>query len=343
MKCSPNLRSKGIAGILGAVILFAMIFTTGATYFSFITLNQRNLETELLTANQIGNERLLERYTPVSLTVDPTTHLPAITGNIGINITNSSPLAVKIVAIIVTSSSGVSLFNGGQTTPSLPFYINPQKSLNLIDTGISPSSGIIYAIRVISGRGNIAQTTYPESASASQVAISLISKGVGDIQMTFQSLKWATKDSLPLTWSDGSSISVTVNKVIWRVQITNHSAKDIYLSRDCVLSLLRSGGGSNSVAFYIVNGVNEQTGALTAFNSGQYILIPANLANLAQGGTPITIYFSATTIGGTTHQNAPSQSDIWLAMIGLTGTYTSGGSPDTYAQLVPFKIGRAHV
>ncbi len=328
---------KAVSGILGAVFLFAIVFTTGATYFTFVTLNMQNLNTELLSRNQMENNRLLERYTPVSF-------FNSSVGTIGLNITNSGSISVKIVAIVVYNSTLVATLNGqpgSQTTPNLPIFINPVSTKATIDTGIKPKLGETYSIRVLSDRGNMAQTTYPEIASAAVVAASLISKGVGDVQMSFTTLKWATQMIIPLVWNDGAIIAGGTQKVIWKVNLTNHSQKDIFLSHDSILTVIR-GGGSNTEGWYVIKSVNEQTGAITALGDSEYIKIPADPYNVAKGGTPVTVYFTATVIGGTTPETFPAQADVWMVMIGLTGTYTTAGSSETYSQLIPFKTIRAN-
>lgn len=336
-KRTTRKSKKGLAGILGAVFLFAIVFTTGATYFAFVTSNMQNLNTELLTRNSIENERILERYAPAAF-------LLSQSSTIGLNITNSGSVPIKVVAIIVSDSSVVTTLDGqpgAQTTPNLPFFINPSTSKVLIDTGITPEVGKTYFIKVLSDRGNIGQTTYPDKSSVAIVAASLIAKGVGDVQMSFKSLMWSTQQSTPLTWNDGGVIQSGKQKVIWKVELTNHSEKDVFLSNDCVLAVFRS-GGSNTEAWYVVKTVSDSTGAITSLGSTEYIKVPANPLNIAEGGTPTTIYFAATSIGGSTPENFPSQADIWMVMIGLTGTYTSPGSSDSYAQLIPFKTIRAN-
>ncbi|MCS4538202.1 MAG: hypothetical protein HYY67_05035 [Thaumarchaeota archaeon] len=152
MKKTHKPRRKALAATLGAVILFAMLFTTGAAYFLFITTQQQGLNNQLLTASATQNDRLSERYTLVSFTcfTSDAQHTGcAAAGKIGINITNSSPVAIKIIVIIVSSSSTVSVRDGqsgSQTTPNVPFTINPGTSKNYIDTGVTPTSGVTYTL-----------------------------------------------------------------------------------------------------------------------------------------------------------------------------------------------------
>ncbi|MBI4258852.1 MAG: hypothetical protein HY619_07840 [Thaumarchaeota archaeon] len=336
-KRSANRSRRGVSAIVGAVIMFAMVFTTGAGYFTFIAQSQQLLNKETFNKSQLENERVAERLDLVAVKIQSN-------GAIGANITNTGPLTTKIILIIVSNSSFVQVLDGQpgqQTSPNLPILINPASTPGPIDTGITPTSGQTYSIKVISERGNVAQTTFPDETSAAVVAASLIAKGVGDLQMNLRSIKWAVKSgSNPLTFSDGSEIASGTSNVVWKVNMTNHSEKDVYLSRNSALSVLRS-GGSNTAAWYIVKTVIETNGTITALGSSEYIYLQANAEDIAAGGPPATVYFSSSTIGGSSTANFPSQIDIWYVFIGLSGTYTTGGSADKYSQLIPFKVVRS--
>jgi hypothetical protein len=320
---------KAISGILGAIFLFAILFTTGATYLTFVTLNMQNMNAELLNRNSVENNRLLERFTSVS-------YLDTGTGHIGVYLNNNASIAIKIVAILVIepSTSTIVKLEG---SPSLPIFINPSSWPRgpSLDTGITPVAGKLYNIRVLSERGNIAETTYPETKSPAVVAMSILTQGVGDVQMSFQSFMWATQ-SAPTTWNAAAQIPHSTNNVIWKVDLINHSPKDIYLSQHSALSIIRPGGADRQ-AWYIIREFLS-SGAINPLTSSETILIPKNPSgDIATGGTSVTIYFSATVIGGPTPADFPSQIDIYYIFLGLQGTYTNPTSSDLYSQLIPFK------
>ena len=320
---------RAISGILGAVFLFAILFSTGATYFAFITLNMQNLNTELLYRNSQENNRLLERFVPVS-------YLNTGTGHIGVYLNNNGSMAIKIVAVLVIepSTSTVVKLEGA---PSLPIFINPSSWPRgpSLDTGITPVAGKLYNIRVLSERGNIAETTYPETKSSAIVAMSLLAQGIGDVQMFFSSFQWATQTA-PTTWNIAVQIPKSTNEVIWRVDLINHGVKDVFLNQKSVLAVIRP-GSSDTQVWYIIREFQD-TGAINPLTSSQYILIPKNPGgDIATGGIPTTIYFSAVNIGQSNPQNFPPQEGIYLIFIGLQGAYTSPTSSDLYSQLIPFK------
>jgi hypothetical protein len=326
-------KSKAVSGILGAIMLFAMLFTTGSSYFLFIVASQQIMNSAHLDAGYVQNDRALERFSLASLKTS--------TGKIGINITNLGPNAINIVRIIVSNSSNVYELNGGSgvgyaTIPNLPTYINAGTRKDLIDTQLTPTSSITYTIKVLTDKGNIAVVGYPDGSSAYVVAQSIISQGIGDVQLGFQEFKYANIDAgTPLTWNRAANVSKNVN-AMFKVILINHSIKDIYVGARSSISLIRT-GSSSTTSFFLVKTISNSSGTATPMGGTDYIKIPANPGNIAQGGTPTTIYFAATTIGGSTIQSTPSQSDIWYVLIGLTGTYTATSSSDTYSQLIPFK------
>src|SRR3989337_2609408 len=185
---------RAVSGILGAIFLFAILFTTGATYLTFVTLNMQNMNAELLNRNSVENNRLLERFVPVS-------YLNTGTGHIGVYLNNNGSMAIKIVAVLVIepSTSTIVKLEG---SPSLPIFINPSSWPRgpSLDTGITPVAGKLYNIRVLSERGNIAETTYPETKSPAVVAMSILTQGVGEIQMSFEDFKYAPASGT-LTWN----------------------------------------------------------------------------------------------------------------------------------------------
>jgi len=326
-------KRKAVSGILGAMMLFTMLFTTGASYFLFVVASQQVMNSTHLDAGYVQNERALERFGLASLKTP--------TSKIGINITNLGPNTINIVLIIVSNSSQVYELDGGSgvghaTIPNLPLYINPGMSRDLIDTQLTPTNGVVYIIKVVTDRGNIAVVGYPDRSSAYVVAQSIISQGIGDVQMEFEEFKYANIDAgTPLTWNKAANVSKNV-PAMFKVVLINHSTKDIYIGARSSISMIRA-GGSSTTSFFLVKTINNSSGTATSMGGTDYVKIPANPGNIAQGGTPTTIYFAATTIGGSTIQSTPAQSDIWYVLIGLTGTYTATSSSDTYSQLIPFK------
>ena len=320
---------RAVSGILGAIFLFAILFTTGATYLTFVTLNMQNMNAELLNRNSVENNRLLERFVPVS-------YLDTGTNHIGVYLNNNGSMAIKIVAILVVepSTSTIVKLEG---SPSLPIFINPSSWPRgpSLDTGITPVAGKLYNIRVLSERGNIAETTYPETKSPAMVAMSLITQGVGDIQMSFSSFQWATQTA-PTTWNSAAQIPRGTTDVVWRVELINHGTKDVFINQKSVLAVNRPGSSAQQ-AWYIIREFHE-SGSINPLTSPQYVQIPKNPGgDIATGGTPTTIYFSARTIGGTDPQTFPTSTDIYFVFMGLQGTYTSPTSSDLYSQLIPFK------
>lgn len=60
-------------------------------------------------------------------------------------------------------------------------------------------SGVIYTVKVVTDKGNIAATKYPDQASNTIVATAAIAQSVGDIAMELDQFKYAITSSTPLT------------------------------------------------------------------------------------------------------------------------------------------------
>jgi len=329
-----NRSRRAVSAILGAVMLFAMIFTTGASYFLFVIASQQSLSSAQLNAQALRQATNLESFTPNSIQV-------ATTLKIGVNITNLSPGMIKIVLIYVSNSSQVYQLDGTSgighaTSPNLPQYINPGKFL-VIDTQLSPTASITYTIKVVTDKGNVVVVTYPNAASAQFVAQSLITQGIGDIEMGFKNFKYALTGSIPLTWNQAANVTQN-SYACFSVQLINHNVNDIYISQRSALVLMRVTGATGT--FYIVQSVNNATGVPTALDGSTYVKVPANAANIAQGGTPVNVYFCAINVGGAGVSKTPSPGaagDIFFVMMAFTGTYTATSSGNLFSELIPFK------
>lgn len=342
----PRDSRSGVSAIVGAVILFSMIFTVGAGYFTFIAQNQQILNTETLSRSQTENERTNESYGALSSIIQSN-------NNIGLNITNTGSVATKLVAIIMSNSSWVKVLDGQvgqQTTPNLPLYLNPSASTGIVDTGIVPTSGQNYSIKILSERGNMFQTTYPEVADPiiAQTAITTINAAVGNLLLNYNSLqscKPVTQDCRPSStaWTGGWELTPgSGTRYLFRAEIANYASKPLLLEKRTGFFLLHvqeGGGGSIPSDLYIVSPPNvdntstDGAGAYTDWST-----------SLASGGSYVTVYFGADDAGGSTLRNFDSgDAGVHLTTIVIfgysdqdnSGTKNSGDSP--YGQSIPFE------
>lgn len=168
---------------MAAIILFAMLFTVGTTYFLYVNLNNQLYTKALSERYNFQQNRLLEQ-------AQLTTGLD--NGNISFVISNMGSVAVNITAVFLIAPNGaISVLTGTATSPPLPILVNAGANSTKIDTKVRyPGSGT-YVIRALSSRGSAFVATYPYSGSPASLALQALTSGAfGDLYLQFNSFVW---------------------------------------------------------------------------------------------------------------------------------------------------------
>ncbi len=158
---------RGIAGIVAIVIIFAIMFSVGTSYYIYVNSQNAAYSTSLLAAANKIQGRQTE-----SLTV---TTLLEVDGDVGFFANDTSSITVNMTAVLVLSSTGALLkcdgvgFPAGSgctnSTPTLWETIDAGKGSSTIDTGYVYTPGTTDTLKVLTARGNTYTQTYPEPAS----------------------------------------------------------------------------------------------------------------------------------------------------------------------------------
>ena len=168
MKIGRRAKNRrGIAGIVAIVIIFAIMFSVGTSYYIYVNSQNAAYATSLFDAANAVQARQTE-----SLAV--TTLLEA-DGDVGFFANDTSSLTVNMTAVLVLSSTGALLkcdgvgFPAGSgcsnSTPALWETIDAGKGSSTIDTGYVYAAGTTDTLKVLTARGNTYNQTYPEPAS----------------------------------------------------------------------------------------------------------------------------------------------------------------------------------
>lgn len=316
---------KGVSGLIAAIMLFAMLFTTGATYFVFTTDIHYDLQDAARSAIQRDIERESEK-------LDVTT-LKLSDNDLGITITNIGPVPVQVIEIMIMNSNG-SLIKDIQN-PTLPITFNADElTSTTIDTNLTIVSGSQYSTKVITERGTIISAIYPPpSSNVTSVVSSEISKAIGSVSMDTTTLQYSQDDGN--NWSDGWRIPGNAD-TIWRVNVTNLVERDIYLSNFSSFLFLKivSGGGGQLQprTFYITTAYNENSYPEMEhpnFLTDGGILLPAN------GGGTVTLYLKIDNPGSGSGVSLDTDSHYYT-ILELFGKYDSPTSNEYYGQSLPF-------
>ena len=183
-------RKAGIAGILGAILMFAMLFTIGTGFFIYINSGNLVYSQALTGRTNAANSQVLEQ---AALAASPNAN-----GQLVLTVTDTGGVSLVINDIFVLIPSNVlCTFGVGvasnsncpntatNTTPPLPIAVSPSTTSAAINTGITIASGT-YILRVLTASGNTYTATYPPSGG-SPVTNALASGAIGDLYLTFDS------------------------------------------------------------------------------------------------------------------------------------------------------------
>jgi len=324
LKSLKNSR-KGVSGLIAAVLLFAMLFTTGATYFVFTADTYFGLQDAARSALERDIERENEN-------LDINT-LELTDNDLGVSIKNIGSVPVQVIQIMIINSNGTLLKN--IQDPTLPITFNADELITtIIDTNLTILSGAQYSTKVITDRGTMISANYPpESSNITSVVSSEISKAIGSVSMDTTTLQYSQDGGE--NWSEGWRIPGGAN-TIWRVNVTNLVDRDVYLgnfSSFLFLKIVSGGGGQlQPQTFYITKAYNETSYPDLEdpeFLTKGGILLPAN------GASTVTIYLKLSEPGSGSGVSLDTNSH-YHTILELFGKYDSPTSSEYYGQSLPF-------
>jgi len=178
LKFARRKSRRAVASIVATVIMFAILFTVGTSYFIFVSS-----ENAAYVQNLLGATNKVQGSLAESLSIG--TLLDA-NGSVEFNANNTSSETVNVTAVLVISSTGALIscqgvgFPAGagctNTTPTLWKIVNPGSGSPNIDTEYH-YNGTTLTLKVLTARGNSYSATYPEppsqSTSSQSVTVSL--------------------------------------------------------------------------------------------------------------------------------------------------------------------------
>lgn len=334
MRKTPLRRfsRRGVSGLLSAIFLFAMLFTTGAAYILFVTDSQFKMQDTAKSALDRDIQRMSEEVNIETSELG--------NGHLGASITNTGSEPVQVKQIFVVGASGNLLKN--IQSPTLPITLNVQTATATpIDTNVTIQQSANYTVKVITQRGSLFSEAYPPLSSSNITTIissaisSEIAKSIGSIAMDTTTLQYSQDNGD--TWNEGWSVPGGNGKLtVWRVNVTNQSHRDVYLGKQSDFFFLKIvtgvGGGSLSpMAFYIVKNASVTTYPEldSNFIANGGVMVPAN------GTATKTLYMKIDAAGSGSAQYMDANAK-YLTTLELFGKYDSPTSIAYYGQSLPF-------
>ena len=331
-----NTRNKAISGIIGGAILFAILFTTGATYFSVVQQQ-----------NQLMQTTILERYDDVSKLRDE-----AVTVNVELdeskfmlaNVTNDGGFAVRIKELFVVAPNGT-MVKHIDTSP-LPITIN-MGTFKVINSTIKHDTGTWF-ITVVTARGSVATGQYPPRllpiarAAIEAIASNVTTAAIDNLLLDYASLEMCIPDEdncepSSSDWSKGWLI-IKNEEILFRVKIRNTGNATYFLSEESVVSAVYIGKSASISA----NTFHLKEPPTVSDNDGIPYSPDFNIALLKYSES--YLYFGAKDSGGDDLQKISTVGLYTLILVifgwedvNNDGTYESAIDNVPYAQSLPFQ------
>jgi hypothetical protein len=359
-------KRRAVAGILAAVILFAMLFTVGTGYFLFV-----NSQNGLYQATYFSNADKLAAK--INENLELTTLTVSSTKNIGFYVNNTGGSTGNVTAYYLVSSTGSVLQCAGKgmhspctNSTAFPMILNvgkgtllPSTLKSYFDTGYLPTSGAVYTVKILTANGNVYSAQYPPSAVA-LAAQALSSGAIGDLYISFHTFSWylinfCSGGSGPycLTYK-GLAFSVPCSQVSnayigFSITMTdlNTAQKNITLDQYTVLNSFippkSGGGGANpSLVYYIVSNTsttisNTYTPVTLSYNTPKTIVFASGSPDGVTGFAPTG---PKTQSGQNNVCSSPPQITFSFTIthgcqaLALTRCNTAGN--DNYGQVAPY-------
>lgn len=309
-----GIRRKAVAGVLGAVLMFAMLFSVGTGFFIFIN-NSNLVYNQALTLRTNGVQSQLQEQLTISATAAGSGHIVFSvmnTGGVSLVVYQLFILTPGPASVLCSYGTGVTSNPVGcpagvtNTSPSIPVSVSPGMTTQTLDTQIAYVAGT-YVLKVVTQRGSTFSTTYPptQSTLASQA---LTSGALGDLYLTFQSYNYYTLINTGCPTGTGYSsyclettspqsgkafavptATMGGKQIAFSITLTNLNPqqKDAILDQYTLIYADVFYGGShvNYYSWYAVNAGTESGGLVPILSKYSPVVLPYN--------TPVTVYFAS--------------------------------------------------
>ena len=334
-----------MAGIIGGVIFFGLIFTVLYTYNNVI-LDTTQLESNAVT-EKVARE-IAQKNEALTVSTEK------IEGNmIGFNIYNQGAEELNIISVFMHNSSGFLAVqsNGSQAIyTGTPLIVLRSGATSPIFNTTVVDDGENYTLKVLTDKGNTATGLYPpppigvHSIEGLQEAIEgLTTAAIGDILMNFTSIEVCTPaveacEPISNDWFRGWEVPKdSSNGKFFRISLKYLGNSTIFLSKDTVLGIIGpfSAASLSSTNFYI----KDQPTILD--DDG---LPYSNFGIALTKGSIVTLYFGST---GPAIDDLAKLTKNGMYMVVLTifayvdmngnGTYEPAIDTAPYGQSLPFQ------
>lgn len=318
--------NRAVSSLLGATMFIIILLVS----FGLIIWNTQSYDTYLASNN--SKEDAI--YQASSEFVSLTDFKFSQNNKMNLNITNLSPVTVRIVSLWVSNLS---------TTPqwhkrfNVNIYLNPFQTIAGVGQNLGtfyPSK--LYTVMLVTQRGNLFGGTNYKKTTIIGIA---------------QSMGWISIDWD--TYMYTSSGNPTIPKAAWniskgqtgqliqfQINVTNHWNNALYLLKYTYLRMDKSKTSGNTLTFYLMD-TSSTIGSLQCYNPSTYpiILQPNPNGNYDKGGTPVTLKFLGQSSGTSTNCNKSTElkTDQFAVFLVIYYKYQINSQWYYLAQTIPFE------
>ena len=353
-----SYKRKAIAGVVSAVLFFAMLFTVGASYFLFVNYqNQSYVQSLVPRVNSLDTQG--------SETAIVTTVLLSSNNHVGFYLNNTGGMNINMTAFMLYASTGQPLICVGKGLPSSvcasqsttftictnascsstlspsPSFVvdNVGSGTGVVDTGYAYADTTV-TLKILTSNGDTFSQTYPDTTSNNPVANALNAGAIGDLYLSFSSYTFyeVSSSSCPtgsgysnyclMNDTSGSgpgfavSVSLSQTNIAFSVTLTNlnHLKDSIILDQFSILYQNAFFGHDHvdMISWYIANVGPQSNGMIPVMNEYQPVVLPYN--------TPVTVYYVAA--GCLTASQGPNDPNASCNTMNYQGAVQSPGSKD---------------
>ena len=335
-------RRRAVSSIIGAVLLFGILFSVGFGYFYGLTQDQLAFQAQ----SRVSANSVLQRNEESLYAVGS-----AATGTLSFNVNNTG-IPTTLVSYFVSDQTGkiVSYASGNPTSATICSSASGtvacalnQGGSTVFNTNIVYIVGSTYAFRVVTNRGSVFVGTYPTLTLTSTSVSSVVASGLGSLSMNFATFSfygysqtggpWKVNMTYPLT----ASISTYNNQIVLSATVTNNDPTagtivvDSHTDLWTFVSCSGGCGGQAQIFFYIMN--VAANGTVTSANQGSYVPI-----QIPYGSTK-TLYFGSSndlSLGNFGSQSINDQINEHDVFLIVSGTLLTTKNATLYGQNLPF-------
>jgi hypothetical protein len=320
-------NKKGVSTIIGA-IFFVLILLGGFSMIVWEITEYDNYLQVVNDRNRLDWEKQNEIIEIESVYV--------LDESLNISVTNNGAVAAHLVDLWVTEHSDTIV--NWHNLFQIDYYVNSGNTTMNIDRGlVECNPDLIYTVKIVTERGNIAVATYSWELTLPSVTWSDLAQGFGSIVIDFRSFRYFTYDGDTLQpWPDGN-IGFRVDTSLPVAYGALFKNLDPYIetlvldSESNICLIYRKGGGGGSFhwkRWYIVN-VDSYTGTITSTSRGSYAPI-----SLGYGEPKFIVFASANDLEEDDFSEQSTPSDEQLCPINLMVFGEIDSQP--YSQNIPF-------